>query len=544
MPPPAQSNPGTVLIVGAGPTGLVLALWLTHLGARVRIIDKTSEPGTTSRALGVQARTLEFYRQLGLADDVVAAGVKIKGLNFWVKGSKRAHAPLSDMGAGQTAFPFVLIYPQDVHEKFLVKKLGDMGVQVERSTELVRFDEQPGFIRAVLKRSDGAEETFEATYLAGCDGASSTVRRTLGTEFPGGTYSHLFYVADVEASGPPTNNEIHIDLEETDFIAVFPLTREGHVRLVGTIRDEIVPNRDHLKFDDVRGLALRNLKLEVSRENWFSTYRVHHRVAANFRKGRVFLLGDAAHVHSPVGAQGMNTGIGDAVNLSWKLAAVLAGTANPTLLDSFEPERIAFARKLVSTTDKAFTVVTARGALAQRLRTLLVPFLLPRIVKVAAFRKFMFRTVSQVGIRYRSSAISSGCAGQVHGGDRLPWFKLANGQDNHSALVGLVWNVHVYGEVPKGIEGACEELNLPLHVFSWEPEMKTAGFASGALYLLRPDSYVAIAETSCSPDRLRGYFREQGLNPLPQDCTAGRTKAPLSVADGSGLPILLATGLS
>jgi hypothetical protein len=152
---------------------------------------------------------------------------------------------------------------------------------------------------------------------------------------------------------------------------------------------------------------------------------------------------------------------------------------------------------------------------ARRLGTLLVPMLLPRILKVAALRRFMFRTVSQIGIRYRSSAISSGRAGQVHGGDRLPWFKMGNGQDNHAALVGLAWNVHIYGEVPQGIEEACKELNLPVHVFSWQHEMKAAGLAPGGLYLLRPDSYVAMAETSCSPDRLRGYFKERGLNLHP-----------------------------
>ena len=283
------------------------------------------------------------------------------------------------MGEGQTAFPYVLTYPQDEHEKLLIQKLQESGVRVERSTELVRLEQHDGRVRAMLRMPDGSEEAFEGPFLAGCDGASSTVRQTLSTPFPGGTYSHLFYVADVEASGPPTDNEIHIDLENADFLGVFPLTRKGHVRVVGTVRDEVAGDRSKLKFDDVRGQALRNLKLEVSGENWFSTYRVHHRVAQRFRDGRVFLLGDAAHVHSPVGAQGMNTGIGDAVNLSWKLAAVMQGNAPEVILETYELERMAFANRLVSTTDRAFTFATNRGALATYARTRLIPFLLPKV---------------------------------------------------------------------------------------------------------------------------------------------------------------------
>jgi 2-polyprenyl-6-methoxyphenol hydroxylase-like FAD-dependent oxidoreductase len=185
-----------VLIIGAGPTGLVLALWLTRLGVRVRIIDKTAEPGTTSRAVG-QARTLEFYRQVGLSGAVVEAGVQVAGANLWVAGAKAARLPLGRMGEGLSPFPYALTYPQDAHERLLIERLDALRVKVERRTELVRFDQQPEQVRAVLKRPDGAEEICEAVYLAGCDGAHSIVREALATDFPGGTYSELFYVADV-----------------------------------------------------------------------------------------------------------------------------------------------------------------------------------------------------------------------------------------------------------------------------------------------------------------------------------------------------------
>jgi 2-polyprenyl-6-methoxyphenol hydroxylase-like FAD-dependent oxidoreductase len=190
-----------VLIVGAGPTGLVLALWLTSLGVKVRIIDKTAEPGTTSRALAISARTLEFYRQLGMSNSLVDGGVKVKAANFWVEGKKVTRMPIGSIGEGLTPFPFVLIYPQDAHERALVERLDSLGVKVERRTELVRFEQTKDAVRATLK-ADGAEDTCEASYLAGCDGARSTVREALGIGFPGGTYDDIFFVADVEGSGP------------------------------------------------------------------------------------------------------------------------------------------------------------------------------------------------------------------------------------------------------------------------------------------------------------------------------------------------------
>ena len=226
-----------VLIVGAGPTGLVLALWLTRLGVAVRIIDKTAEPGTTSRALAVQARTLEFYRQVGLADAARRGRRQGRGRQPLGQEAPRPRACLcSDIGEGLTPFPFALIFPQDAHERLLIERLDALGVKVERRTELVRFDQHPEGVRAALKRPDGSEEICEAAYLAGCDGAHSTVREALAIGFPGGTYSGLFYVADVEASGPATDGEIHVDLDEADFLAVFPLKGTGRVRLVGTVR--------------------------------------------------------------------------------------------------------------------------------------------------------------------------------------------------------------------------------------------------------------------------------------------------------------------
>jgi len=496
-----------VLIVGAGPTGLVLALWLTRLGIPVRIIDKTAEPGTTSRALAVQARTLELYSQIGLAEEIVERGRRAIAVNLWVAGKKAARAVFGDMGAGVSPFPFALIFPQDEHERLLIDRLHGLDVEVERRTELLGFEEVPDGVRARLKLADGSSETYEAAYLAGCDGARSTVREALAIGFAGGTYDHLFYVADVQAGGAVMNGDLHVALDASDFLVLFPLHGDGRARLVGTVRDD-AQRRQNLSWEDVSKHVLGWMRIDVQRMNWFSTYRVHHRVAEHFRGGRAFLLGDAAHIHSPVGGQGMNTGIGDAINLAWKLAAVLRGAASPPLLDSYEPERIAFARRLVATTDRAFTGVTSSGAIARFVRLNLVPLVMPLLFNYAALRRFMFGVVSQTLVNYRGSALSAGRAGTVHGGDRLPWVKAdpPGMIDNFTPLTSLDWQVHVYGEAAPDIQAVCDERELPLHIFAWRREMRANGLRRNALYLVRPDGYVALADPNPSAAALVSYF--------------------------------------
>ncbi|UZE10061.1 FAD-dependent oxidoreductase [Pseudomonas sp. B21-053] len=506
-------NRSDVLIIGAGPTGLVLALWLSKLGIQVRIIDKTSAPGTTSRALAVQARTLELYRQLDLADAIVQNGHRVAAANFWVKGEAVARLPLTRIGEGLTPYAFLEIFPQDEHEALLIERLETFGVRVERDTTLENFTETGDGITAQLRLPDGQEETCQACYIAGCDGARSIVRKTLDSGFPGGTYQQIFYVADVQASGPAFNGELHVDLDEADFLAVFPLASEGHARLIGTVRDERAEHAETLAFEDVSSRAIEHLKVKIEQVNWFSTYRVHHRVAEFFRRDRAFLLGDAAHVHSPAGGQGMNTGIGDAINLAWKLAAVLSGAATAKLLDTYETERIAFARRLVSTTDRVFSFVTAEGKVADLLRTRLAPFLIPKMTSFGASREFLFRTVSQITLNYRGMPLSEGTAGHVHGGDRLPWAHDGEG-DNYEPLKNPAWQVHVYGDTSDEMIDWCIEHHLPLHVFDWRPAFDTAGLARNGFYLLRPDTYVAIADNSADPKVIERYFRDHGIRPF------------------------------
>jgi 2-polyprenyl-6-methoxyphenol hydroxylase-like FAD-dependent oxidoreductase len=497
-----------VLIVGAGPTGLVLALWLTRMGVSVRIIDETEQPGTTSRALAVQARTLELYRQLDLTEVVLERGHRVPGINLWVRGERATRVSFETIADGLTPYgPF--IFPQDQHERLLSERLAAAGVNVERSTELMRFSVTADAVSATLRKPDGQEDTCEVAYLAGCDGARSVVRQGIAAGFPGGTYEQLFYVADVDAAGPALDGELHIDLEEADFLAVFPLKGHGRARLVGTVRGERAAHPDSLRFADVSARAIDNLKVEVGAVNWFSTYRVHHRVTDRFRDGRVFLLGDAAHIHSPAGGQGMNTGIGDAINLAWKLRDVLSGCAPDRLLDTYQSERSAFARRLVATTDRGFTLATAESRTADFVRTRIVPFLVPALFKLEVAREYLFSAVSQIVIAYRDSALSAGQAGAIHGGDRVPWAK-AERSDNFDTLTTTNWQLHVYGTLSARLSEWCAS-RVVTHAFSWEAAHEAAGFHKDGMYLVRPDAYVAFAAAEQDPALLERYLAEWGL---------------------------------
>ena len=355
-----------ILIVGAGPTGLVLALCLAHHGIKARIIDKNSGPGQASRAMAVQARTLEFYQQLGFADEMVAQGIKMERLHLRERGRDIASLSFPDMGAGLSPYPFMLCFPQDDHERFLVEKLRNVGIEVEWGVALQQFTQDDAGGRAILD-TGGRPETCDFAYLCGCDGAHSRVRHGLDIAFPGGTYDQLFYVADVKIA-LQTGHDMFANLSPNGFLLMLPVRSRGMQRLIGIVPQHLADHAN-LTFEDIRPGAEAVLGMQVTQVNWFSTYFVHHRVAGRFRRGRCFLAGDAAHVHSPAGGQGMNTGIGDAVNLAWKLAHAAQGRADPAILDTYGQERIAFARKLVATTDKIFQAMVGKGFGSRLLRT-------------------------------------------------------------------------------------------------------------------------------------------------------------------------------
>ncbi|HKR27571.1 MAG TPA: FAD-dependent monooxygenase [Acidobacteriaceae bacterium] len=478
-----------VLIVGAGPTGLVLALSLARRGISFRLITEAVGPGEHSRAMVVQARTLEFYDQLGIADEVVRQGVIAGGAHLIEHGHQTASFSFKELGEGLSPYPFALAYAQDDHERFLVEQLKALGSPVEWNSKLAGFVQDERSVRVTVVR-DGHNEEIEADYICGCDGAHSCVRETLGIGFPGGTYEQQFYVADVKiASG--FERDLYFSLGRQLLVLMFPVRSSGMQRLIGLVPPELSA-REELSFEDIRPNVEPLLGIRVTDVNWFSAYRVHHRVAERFRSGRAFLLGDAGHIHSPVGGQGMNTGIGDAINLAWKLAQVIQERAAGELLETYEQERIGFARVLVSTTDRAFTPITAGGLGGEFIRRFVAPFFFTAATHFDLSRHAIFRLVSQTRIHYAESPLSSGRAGEVHGGDRLPRVRMHSG-DNFSALRSLEWQMHVYGQIQSVLAAACHQLGLQIQAFPWSPQAERAGLQRNAAYLVRPDGYVSLA---------------------------------------------------
>jgi 2-polyprenyl-6-methoxyphenol hydroxylase-like FAD-dependent oxidoreductase len=506
-------NETDVLIVGAGPTGLSLALFLAKAGVTPRIIDKNLGPGQASRALGVQARTLEFYRQLGFADDVVAQGIQVTGIKLRAHGRSIADVNIAEFGEGLSPYPFILSFPQDEHEQFLVRQLEAVGIGVEWDTELLDLRDAGDAVQTTLRKNDGIESVCTASYVCGCDGARSIVRKDTRLGFAGGTYDNTYFVADVEATGEATSgSNFSICFGAQGVLIVLPVRTTGMNRLIGVLPKEL-NDREGVSFEDLRPYAEKEAGIVVKTVNWFSTYKAHHRVADHFRIGRSFVLGDAGHIHSPVGGQGMNTGIGDAVNLSWKLAAVVQNRAPESLLDTYEPERIAFARLLVATTDKMFTLMTGTGIGPQLFRETLLPYLAPFALGFSNVRTAAFRLVSQTRISYHDSALSSGVAGGVQGGDRLPWVNGAGGSDNFAPLQSFDWQVHVYGEASEALSDVAQSAELPLHQFAWTDAMQNAGLERDALYLIRPDGYVALADAAQNVETLRAHIGKFRLMP-------------------------------
>jgi 2-polyprenyl-6-methoxyphenol hydroxylase-like FAD-dependent oxidoreductase len=277
---------------------------------------------------------------------------------------------LGEIGQGATLFPYLFVLGQDDNERILGKRLGEMGLSVRWNTELIGLQQNIGDVTATLKLPDGMTAQTTARWVAGCDGARSAVRERSGIAFPGAPYEHVFFVADMDARGDMVPDELNVFLWQERFHLLFPMRGQDHWRLVGILPRHL-RGRSDLAFDDV----IPELRAELGAAmsfgacRWFSIYRIHHRSAQRFRDRRCFLLGDAAHIHSPVGAQGMNTGLQDAYNLGWKLGLVTSGRTGDALLSSYEQERVPVAARLLNTTDRAFLLVVSEHWLAGLLRT-------------------------------------------------------------------------------------------------------------------------------------------------------------------------------
>lgn len=495
-----QKCDSSVLIAGAGPTGLVLALWLKKKNIPFRIIDKNLEPGKTSRALAVQTRTLEFYQQLGIAEKLIEAGIVTQDLIMRRHGQVVARAKLGEIGEDNTPYPYLLFCSQDVHEELLCDLLKKEGVEIERGVELLDIEQNEQNVQCTVQTAKG-KETIVSDYLCGCDGAHSVVRHQMPTKFEGGTYSQIFFVADVLATGAMAEKDVQVSVDNEGFCIVLPIKKKGSVRLVG-----IVPTASEKKveinYDDVAESVAKNTGLKVGAVNWFSVYRVHHRMAQEFQKNRVFLAGDAGHIHSPAGGQGMNTGIGDAVNLAWKLAEVIQGNHSKKLLESYSIERMAFAKVLLKTTDTAFRLLADQSFTGRIFRVYILPSLFAFLTRFQFFLRFAFRTISQTKIEYHNSFLSAGQLGMIRAGDRLPWL-LTNKGHNYQPLQSLSWQIHIYGDAKANLK----ETGLTVCYFDWSGDAQKKGFIRDAMYLIRPDGYIALVHAEQSVFVIQNYFK-------------------------------------
>jgi 2-polyprenyl-6-methoxyphenol hydroxylase-like FAD-dependent oxidoreductase len=511
-----------VLIVGAGPTGLMLANQLARRGVRVEIVDRHAGPAMQSRALGVHARTLEIYAQLGIAGRALDLGKKGTGANLWAQERRMTHVPFGDAGRTITPFPFILVLGQDDNELIMGEKLNDLGVRVQWNTELTDFAQQANHVAATLKLPGGSHRAMTTAFVAGCDGAHSTVRKLSGIGFPGAPYEHVFFIADVEMTGTMVPEEVNIYLWREGFHLLFPMRGRDHWRIVGILPQEL-RHTDRLDLDTVIP-SLRNeagANLSIKSCSWFSTYSIHHRAAERFHDRRAFILGDAAHIHSPVGAQGMNTGLQDAYNLAWKLALVVQRKANPKLLDSYNEERLPVAQRLLATTDRAFKLVVSDNWLAGLLRTKVLARIVALGMSVERIQKIGFRTVSQTGINYRKSSLSKTLAAlpseAPQCGDRFPWLHLklrADGQveDTFEAFEDRFFHLVAFGQTAS----SAAELGFGEAVRSWtiptdaqnETELARAGIPQPSFYLIRPDGHVGVCGKTIDALAISRYLAE------------------------------------
>jgi 2-polyprenyl-6-methoxyphenol hydroxylase-like FAD-dependent oxidoreductase len=511
-----------VLVVGAGPTGLMLANQLARRGTRTLIVDRHAGPSRETRAVGVQARTLEIYRSLGVVETALALGKRGSGANIWAEGRRMARVPLGDAGRETTPYPFIFILGQDDNERILGDRLRDVGLAVQWNTELVDLAQEPDRVAATLRLPDGTTRTIAAAWVAGCDGAHSAVRELNRIAFPGAPYEHVFYVADTEATGTMIPDEVNVYLWREGFHLFFPMRGSDHWRVIGILPAPLQGRKD-VTFESL----LPSLHQEAGTGltfkacSWFSTYRIHHRAAERFRDGRCFLLGDAAHIHSPVGAQGMNTGLQDAYNLGWKLAFVASGRADAALLASYEEERVPVARRLLNTTDRAFRLVVSDSRLAGLLRTKVVARLAAFAMRREAIQRFAFRVVSQTGIHYRASSLSQTLGGLPDGapraGDRFPWLSLrwrAGGEveDTFAALDDRRFNLVVVGQ-PAPDDARPEDDVVRVHRVADDPvndaALSRARIPRPAFYLVRPDGHVGLCGGRVDTVAISRYLAER-----------------------------------
>lgn len=473
-----------VLVVGAGPTGLMAAVELLRQGVRCRIIDKAAHGSPTSKALGVQARTLEYFDRLGVASKAVEAGLPMHGIRMF---SDRKPVFQFDFDAIHSPYNFILIYPQSATENLLREHIQRQGVAVEYSTELTSFTQDPSGVQAQLNRA-GDQQTITASWLLGCDGAHSIVRHCAQIPFEGHAFEGVFTLADLKLDWDGPRDRPSVYLHSGRIAALFPM--KGDLwRLI--IEPHVAETTAEPTIQEFQR-ALDEWGPPGAKAHdaiWMSRFKVSQRQVSAYRKGRVLLAGDAAHIHSPIGGQGMNTGIQDVVNLAWKLALELQGHAAPALLDSYDAERRLVGQRLLRATEFATSAVMSENRLVESVRNTIAHVLL----SFGFVRERMQQAISQTGVNYRNSPIVREAAPhdpEPKAGDRAP--EMPSGS-KHLLLCASAANP---------VTDAARE-SYAAHI---EIKISSDTSKSDTILLIRPDGYVGLRCRDGDVDSLNSYM--------------------------------------
>jgi len=413
-----------VLIVGAGPSGLMMAAQLLRFGIQPLIIDAGTAVSNHSKAVMVQARSLESLRQIGLDMIFKDQGNVIQNLVFHSE-KETVSLDLFDLGKDKSHYPFILDLEQSKTEKILLDYLTAHACPVYWNSRITAVHQTDEGVQAVVK-SDWGEENISCDWLIGADGISSKVRELLALPFRWGSHHHQFYLADVSFTQKIDAGTIQVFLKEEGFVICLP-TGDHRARFTGVLPKNL-RGRAGLNFSDLKPYLTYTIGLPLQEEKCdsFSVYNLYHGTAERLRVQRCFLIGDAGHVHSPAGGQGMNSGMLDAVNLAWKLAGLIKGEYTAGVLDSYSLERMSAAAELRKTSDRMFAMEVSASWFVKIFRNRILPALAPLLRKNRDFSQGIFPAISQTGINYRESRLSvhHSRMKKIVAGDRLPYLRL------------------------------------------------------------------------------------------------------------------------
>ncbi len=392
-----------VLIIGAGPTGLTAAAEAIRHGLTVRIIDQSQSRSAFSKALVVHSRSLEIFQDMGFAANVVNSGQKFHSLNIYTGNKKLSRIVFQELNWKDAVFPYWLSIPQSDTERCMEDHLNDLGGTVERNTELVELEQFPNYVRVTLKKNGDSPETVDVPWVVGCDGARSKTRKLLGLELEGKADDEVFILGDVIFDWDLPEDEGHNILSMDGIVLIVPLPEKRRFRLIFHMPKLSATDEPEITLELLQNLldTRTTFNTQLSDLTWSSIFTSKHFVVSEHRQGRVFMAGDAAHIHSPVGGQGLNSGIQDAYNLIWKLALLHHGQALPKLLDSYTVERHKTAQDLITRVGTATKIVTLKNTVGLQLRNQLASVLL----NTDKIQNRMGRDIAMLDIEYENSPV-------------------------------------------------------------------------------------------------------------------------------------------